>query len=980
MTKPFFRSTLFLLIYLTLPVAATAQTEVVISAETIRNFGKTSSENIAFVRDADASNGLAFQFIGGANNPLVANPTAWWEVEFWCEAGTYYIWARGKSDGDTGTEAFWLQFDDQISTTDHTADPEFMGRGLGNWREMFDAGIYGWASQGVPPLKVVMWTTNRTGLHRIRAQPRQTPHYLDQLLISQHQNQQPGNTAWPTEFPRRDPVPAQGKRVTLPDPNLRAAVETALGKAAGDTITVADMETLIALHERPNISDLTGLEHATNLTRLVLWDNNITDISPLAGLTNLTWLDLSINNISDISPLAGLTNLTWLNLSINNISDISPLAGLVNLTEIKLDRNPIADTSPLCTLVRQSPGLKLDIAVGGCGGDIPDPYLLAAIEKALGKGAGDTITADEMETLTELNAPRAGITDLTGIEFATNLTTLNLSFNDIADLSPISALTGLRELYFTDSHTSDVSPFVNLTNLKILELGGAHDISDISPLAGLTNLTRLSVWRHGTQGDLSDISVVANFPRLTYLSLGTHHISDISALAGLTNLTRLHLDINNVSDLSPLAGLTNLTWLGLSINNISDISPLAGLTNLTWLGLYNNNISDISALAGLVNLTEIRLDRNPIADTSPLCTLLRQSPGLKLDIEIEGCGVDIPDSNLRAAIEKALGKGAGAVITADEMATLTEFNVSGTKGITDFTGLETAGNLEVLNISHLGVQKKNLSPISGLTGLRELYFTDSRISDVSPLAGLTNLSVLDLGGVQDISDISPLSKLTNLTKLDLWHLGKGDLSDISVIANFSNLTVLSLRNHHISDISALAGLTNLTSLDLTVNNISDISPLAGLTNLKELKLEVNPIEDTAVLCPLIEQNTDLKVDIEIDCELAVSADTDLIHLALGAVKATALLQNYPNPFNPETWIPYLLADDAFVTLTIHDESGRLVRSFDVGHQRAGVYESRSKAVYWDGRNDNGEPVVSGVYFYQLNANDYSATRRMVILK
>ena len=68
-----------------------AITEVVISAETIRDFGETSPQNIAFVQDADASNGLALQFIGGANNPPVANPTAWWEVEFWCEAGTYFI-------------------------------------------------------------------------------------------------------------------------------------------------------------------------------------------------------------------------------------------------------------------------------------------------------------------------------------------------------------------------------------------------------------------------------------------------------------------------------------------------------------------------------------------------------------------------------------------------------------------------------------------------------------------------------------------------------------------------------------------------------------------------------------------------------------------------------------------------------------------------------------------------------------------------
>ena len=175
-------------------------------------------------------------------------------------------------------------------------------------------------------------------------------------------------------------------------------------------------------------------------------------------------------------------------------------------------------------------------------------------------------------------------------------------------------------------------------------------------------------------------------------------------------------------------------------------------------------------------------------------------------------------------------------------------------------------------------------------------------------------------------------------------------------------------------------MTNLTSLDLTVNSISDISPLAGLTNLKELKLEVNPIENASVLCPLIEQNPDLKVDIEIDCELAVSADTDVIHLPLGSVKATALLQNYPNPFNPETWIPYLLADDAFVTLTIHDESGRLVCSFDVGYQSAGFYSSRGRAVYWDGRNENGESVASGVYFYQLRAGNYTALRRMVILK
>ena len=95
---------------------------------------------------------------------------------------------------------------------------------------------------------------------------------------------------------------------------------------------------------------------------------------------------------------------------------------------------------------------------------------------------------------------------------------------------------------------------------------------------------------------------------------------------------------------------------------------------------------------------------------------------------------------------------------------------------------------------------------------------------------------------------------------------------------------------------------------------------------------------------------------------------------------TALLPNYPNPFNPETWIPYRLAEDAFVALTIYDLNGQVVRALDVGHQIAAVYENRSTAIYWDGRNGSGEPVASGVYFYTLTAGDYSATRKMMILK
>ena len=97
-------------------------------------------------------------------------------------------------------------------------------------------------------------------------------------------------------------------------------------------------------------------------------------------------------------------------------------------------------------------------------------------------------------------------------------------------------------------------------------------------------------------------------------------------------------------------------------------------------------------------------------------------------------------------------------------------------------------------------------------------------------------------------------------------------------------------------------------------------------------------------------------------------------------RETALLPNYPNPFDPETWIPYRLAEDAFVTLTIYDQNGQVVRTLDVGHRVAAFYESRSKAIYWDGRNEFGEGVASGIYFYNLTADNYSATRKMLIIK
>jgi hypothetical protein len=102
--------------------------------------------------------------------------------------------------------------------------------------------------------------------------------------------------------------------------------------------------------------------------------------------------------------------------------------------------------------------------------------------------------------------------------------------------------------------------------------------------------------------------------------------------------------------------------------------------------------------------------------------------------------------------------------------------------------------------------------------------------------------------------------------------------------------------------------------------------------------------------------------------------------SLGKVKRTALYQNFPNPFNPETWLPYRLAADATVSLRIYNVKGQLIRELPLGPKKAGYYLTRETAAYWDGSNEIGESVSTGVYFYQLEAGMLSDVRRMVLAK
>ena len=277
-----------------------------------------------------------------------------------------------------------------------------------------------------------------------------------------------------------------------------------------------------------------------------------------------------------------------------------------------LDGNGVIDFSDFLSFVNDFGKISLG------GGDennvnIPDANLRTVIADSLGKARDEAITRKEMASLTHLEIQDANISDLTGLQFATNLTFLWLTSNPITDLSPLCDLTNLTGLVLFGNAITDISTLSNLTHLEHLNLDG-NSISDISALSNLTNLEWLSVG----ENPITDISALAALTNLGFLRLYTNSISNISALAALTNLESLNLRDNSISNISALSNLTNLRELDIVHNNLSDISALANLINLESLDLAYNSISDISALSNLINLTYLNLSDNAISDLSPL--------------------------------------------------------------------------------------------------------------------------------------------------------------------------------------------------------------------------------------------------------------------------------------------------------------------------------------------------------------------------
>ncbi len=396
----------------------------------------------------------------------------------------------------------------------------------------------------------------------------------------------PGLPALPADSAWSLPAPA----VHVPDLPLRASVESHLGKAAGERITRRELAELTELRVPwwTGIADLTGLHHASGLTRLFIGGNHVDDLMPLAGLTSLKELWAVTNRIEDLAPVVGLPNLERLWPSRNRITDISPLVALGQLTRLNVAHNPIADASPLASLQ----GLT-QLHIDNTG--IADLRVLATLRRLR------TLTIEDNQ-----------VTDISPLTQLRGLGYLSAENNQIDDIGPLAALHRLTTLYLDGNPLEDLTPLANLARLRELTLNGTR-VTDLQPLANLSRLWRLHVSGTG----ISDLTGLENL-RLGHLDLSHNRIVDIAALSDHPFLWRLDLRDNLIENLFPLVRLTRLQTLRLDGNRIRSITHLKLLTKLTELGLAHNEIVDLVPLWNLLELVTLHLDHNRIVDVAPL--------------------------------------------------------------------------------------------------------------------------------------------------------------------------------------------------------------------------------------------------------------------------------------------------------------------------------------------------------------------------
>ena len=703
-------------------------------------------------------------------------------------------------------------------------------------------------------------------------------------------------------------------------------------------ITHAQVANIVDPNLRAAITQTLGKTSGTPITLLEMGslkilranDRDISDLTGLETANRLQELHLNRNTITDLSPLSGLTKLYRLELNHNGIlSDLSPLSSLPKLMWLFLEDNAISDLSPLTELLTLR-----DLRLGG-GNIIEDLSPVAGLHNLAGISIGNNL-----------------ITDLTPLKDLKKLAWINMSGNPPADLTPLSGLMSLRSIHSWGTPILDLTPLKDLPKLRVLDICGGE-------------------------------------------------ISDISALAEMTTLTEIYLVANDITDISSLASLINLTRLNLSENDIADVSALAGLQRLKWLNFTHNTVSDVSSIEGLFDGTVIVWHTNPAFPrggtkiVGPWLWVLvpgdRITDGDALSVASDGRGTEQKVATVGASEGKRVGNN---VWTADSI------TPSGGNNIGEMLKRQSVGNNGIVYGSatiESSVEQQTRMFVGHRDGIR-LYLNGEMIYQKNSghwqegyhvyipvtleagtnvlLAGLDNRphhahqfhASFGFGVGTEYTVNKPISR-DKIPAYDVNEDGHITILDLILVGqDYGKSPPVNAR----ADVNG-DGRVNISDIVLVAGHLGEITGIPAAPELLTHK-GLSPTQLSFWIKTAQAEDDGLLV-----FQQGISNLQKLLKMSV-VPKRTALLANYPNPFNPETWIPYQLAATADVTLTIWTAEGQQVREYAIGHKTAGIYQSRSRAAYWDGNNDLGEPVASGLYFYTLKAGDFTATRKMLIRK
>ena len=779
---------------------------------------------------------------------------------------------------------------------------------------------------------------------------------------------------------------------------------------------------------RNAISDLSPLRNLTRLNNIKLRGNQITDITPLANLTRVDWLGLEQNQIADLSPLRKLTKLQGVGISGNPVTDLSPLKELTSLEQIDAWRTPVSDFSVLASL----PKLRwIEYGDDRNITELPTLQGLKSLERLEIHGCtiSDISALSEFTQLEWLELVNNRITDLTPLSNLKNLTILNLDANLIQDVSPLEGLTRLDVLYLENNVISDVSSLSKLSNLERLDLRN-NAISDFSSLGSLSEKTFVRMV--GNPGFPTGGQKIRG-PWLWAIIPGTRLDARTDFLARATKGAATEIKVaTNGAVAGKAVGKSTWTWhtLGTSGNNINEMTESLGWG--TGEEIYDHIVygsvildspqeQDTRMFVGsddsvkiwlngeLVHQAFITRGAGDFEDFFPV-TLNQGQNALLVAIDNHGHGGFAGHFGFAPDAQYTLFR-AGTRFLFDTDAT--SFEVEDTFTL----------HLNTENVKSLAGWQADLVFNPDVLEAVEVIEGDFLMSDdeqtrfnggtIQNSAGkITGINVLRLSG----SGVSGKGTLCSVSfnvigpgecRLTLENFEAGTSSTqsipsippeyiIVVEGEVSTRLAADVNQDGQVNVIDLIQVAQSLGADPSLNPQADVNS-DGTINILDLIAVAQSLgestdssaapallaKDNKELTPTMIQAWIKQAQLENDGSIAFRQGIANLQKLLETItvpKKTMLLANYPNPFNPETWIPYQLAKPAAVNLTIYAANGSVVRTLALGHQAAGIYQGRGRAAYWDGKNEIGESAASGIYFYTFTAGDFTATRKMLLMK